>query len=304
MVNPKLVRRCEFCEEEVEDYPQHLRSHHKMAGTGEASKDSQAQVKCMFCLEQMSETDMFAHVFYGHNISGMFFSSAGGGEGGEKDLTPSKTVSVQTEDDPDTSSERFEPILSTSPSADLEIIDQSEISSNNDKEQMDTSEESPDELHDQEEETEEETEKLANPGCDLIYLDDDESDFEIEDDGPSPQLEIIFENSPAKYGDDSEVTLIETKNSNIPSKIQPSSVPIVDTPEPQVTLINIAKRKDPDVVSPSPVKKVRFSDVTNYYPIKKRGKLKRRTRKLVPLILGANTSLKYLKYWGTTNKPD
>lgn len=295
MMSCEAMRRCEFCEDEVEDYPQHLRSHHKMAGTGEAS---QVLVKCMFCLEQMSETDMFAHVFYGHNISGMFFSSSGGGEGGEIDLTSSNTVSVQTEDDPNTSCERFEPIPRVS--ADLDIIEQSENSSNNDEEQIAASEE-----HALEEERKEETEELTNTGCDLIYLDDDESDFEIEDDGPTSQPEIIFEpeNSQPEDGADSEVTLIEIKNSNIPSKTQPSSEAIVDTPEPRVTLINIAKRKDP-VASPSPAKAVRFSDVTNYYPIKKRGKLKRGARKLVPLILGANTSLKYLKYWGTTNKPD
>ena len=63
------------------------------------------------------------------------------------------------------------------------------------------------------------------------------------------------------------------------------------------TLIKVAK-SPPETVK----KKVTFSDMTNYYPISKRKRLKRRARE--PLLLGANTTLKYLKYWGTTNKPD
>jgi len=63
------------------------------------------------------------------------------------------------------------------------------------------------------------------------------------------------------------------------------------------TLIKVAKSL-PGTVK----KKVTFSDMTNYYPISKRKRLKRGARE--PLLLGANTTLKYLKYWGTTNKPD
>ena len=63
------------------------------------------------------------------------------------------------------------------------------------------------------------------------------------------------------------------------------------------TLIKVAK-SPPETVK----KKVTFSDMTNYYPISKRKRLKRGARE--PLLLGANTTLKYLKYWGTTNKPD
>merc|ERR1719471_2358098 len=42
----------------------------------------------------MSEVDMFSHVFYGHNISGLFFSIAGSGDESEK----VNTVSIQTEE--------------------------------------------------------------------------------------------------------------------------------------------------------------------------------------------------------------
>ena len=296
MVNSQKGRSCEFCDEEVEleDFPQHLRSHHKMACTGE---DPQAQVKCMFCMEQMSEVDMFSHVFYGHNISGMFFSSAGGEEeGAETDRSSSKTVSVQTEDNP---------TRSPGVSADLQgNIELSEISDNNNEELLavSASEESHLELHSPEEQ--------ITPDCDeenLILLDDDESDFEME--GPLPLPEVCYGPSHTFKTDDptdqpedkaeSEVSVVLIQNSNNPGETQPG----VDVPEPEVTLINVAKGKEKDLV-PGPVKKVRFSDVTNYYPIRKRGKLKRGARKLEPLILGANTSLKYLKYWGTTNKPD
>ena len=294
MLNSQEVRNCEFCErEEVEDYPQHLRSHHKMAGTADT------QVKCMFCLEQMSELDMFSHVFYGHKISGMFFSSAGE----EKDPTSTNTASVQTEETPDhhPASQRLEPVDRISADLEAADIEQSE----------------PDD-----------TEVETNPGCEeenLILLDDDESDFEMEVEGPLPDIygpsnssetegplddsdgpthkpENSSEDSQSEDVSESEVTFIQVKNSN---NRRPSSDSIVDAPEPEVTLINVAKRKEiMSGLTPSPIKKVRFSDVTNYYPLRKRGKLKRGAKKPEPLILGANTSLKYLKYWGTTNKPD
>merc|ERR1711971_19176 len=138
----------------------------------------------MFCLKQMSEVDMFSHVFYGHNISGMFFSSAGGGEGGETVLTSTNTVSVQTEESPPPSPQRLEPTHRVSDSLDLQRnIEQTEISSNNKEELVAASEGFHIELHGTEEE------EQTNPGCDeenLILLDDDESDFEM--DGPLPEV--------------------------------------------------------------------------------------------------------------------
>ena len=59
-------------------------------------------------------------------------------------------------------------------------------------------------------------------------------------------------------------------------------------------------------------KKVTFADITNYYPVKKPGWLERLHRSRgrgqgsggqQQQILGPNTSLKYLRYWGTPNKP-
>jgi len=75
--------------------------------------------------------------------------------------------------------------------------------------------------------------------------------------------------------------------------------------QPDNTL-QIPTEKLPEPESPTP-KKVTFANITNYYPVKKLRwleKLKLRGDKNVKSqILGPETSLRYLKYWGSTEKP-
>ena len=88
----------------------------------------------------------------------------------------------------------------------------------------------------------------------------------------------------------------------------------VHSASPQKTLpddqtVNIhtdVQRFENEPESPKP-KKVTFANITNYYPVKKLGwleKLKFRAGKNVKSqILGPDTTLKYLKYWGSSEKP-
>ena len=59
-------------------------------------------------------------------------------------------------------------------------------------------------------------------------------------------------------------------------------------------------------LEPTP-KKVTFANITNYYPVKKLGWLDRLKinggKNVKSQILGPNTSLKYLKHWGSSEKP-
>jgi len=225
-------------------------------------------VKCMFCLEPMSEMDMFSHVFYGHNISGMFFSSAGAED--EREKVTTNTVSIQTEEYSQELDQDQE-----------EHLDHTEESYHNNNNEMVN-----DYTHDAEV-----VERIAQEEENLILI-DDESDFEIESD-PLPDLfpPPQEKDEPAVFDSHKdEVTLLKVIDIMEVNE---------DTPEPEVTLINIAKTTAERVK-----KKVTFSDVTNYFPIKKRTRTRLKQREREPLILGANTSLKYLKYWGTTNKPD
>ena len=258
------ARLCEFCDTPVavEDYPRHLQYHHKMN-----CQDNKI-VKCMFCLEPMSEVDMFSHVFYGHNISGLFFSTAGSGD--EREKVTTNTVSIQTDS----------PELDQNQELHLDHTGESYNNNNNNNEMVnDNSDDA------------EVVERFAQEEENLILI-DDESDFEIESD-PVPDLfpPSQEENEPAVFDSHKdEVTLLKVIDIMEVSE---------DTPEPEVTLINIAKTPAERVK-----KKVTFSDVTNYFPIKKRTRTRLKVKEREPLILGANTTLKYLKYWGTTNKPD
>ena len=75
--------------------------------------------------------------------------------------------------------------------------------------------------------------------------------------------------------------------------------------QPDDTL-HIPSEKLPEPESPKP-KKVTFANITNYYPVKKLRwleKLKLRGGKNVKSqILGPDTTLRYLNYWGTSEKP-
>lgn len=261
------ARMCEFCDAPVLDYAHHLKYHHKM------NCPDDKIVKCMFCLEPMSELDMFSHVFYGHNISGMFFSSAGAGT----EVVATNTVSIQTEE--------------KSVKLDQSQEEHGETDNNNNDEEEDNVglNVSSNDTHDADV-----VENSAHEEENLILI-DDESDFEMDPDpDPFPVEDLVPDERRETGGDEedeeSEVTLLKVTRSD--------PRPSENTPEPQVTLINMAAKSPAERVR----KKVTFSDLTNYFPVKKRSRLKRRERE--PLILGANTSLKYLKYWGTTEKPD
>ena len=59
--------------------------------------------------------------------------------------------------------------------------------------------------------------------------------------------------------------------------------------------------------SESTPKKVTFANITNYYPVKKLGWLERLKirggKNVKSQILGPDTTLRYLKYWGSSKKP-
>merc|ERR1719471_2401405 len=216
----------------------------------------------------MSEVDMFSHVFYGHNISGLFFSTAGSGD--EREKVTTDTVSIQTEE--------YSTELDQNQEQHLDLTEESY--SNTSKEMVN------DKTDDAEV-----VERFAQEEENLILI-DDESDFVIESD-PIPDL------FPASQEEDEPAVFDSHKDEVTLLKVIDIMEVSEDTPEPEVTLINIAKTPAERVK-----KKVTFSDVTNYFPIKKRTRTRLKLKEREPLILGANTTLKYLKYWVTTNKPD
>ena len=115
--------------------------------------------------------------------------------------------------------------------------------------------------------------------------DDEESDFEL-DCQCSFCLHADMEHDVTSATDYSSLDLRDTQTDKTPSI--PTELPHQES------------------LQPTP-KKVTFANITNYYPVKKLGwldRLKIRGGKNVKSqILGPNTSLRYLKHWGSSEKP-
>lgn len=134
---------------------------------------------------------------------------------------------------------------------------------------------------------------------------DDESDFEMEC--------LFCDNCDfcKKSNNQTRATHNINESQDI-SEIINSDPPLVEHSKPISIFQESPDTNDNDIKSTNDVmsrkKTVTFADITNFYPVKKQVKSKSltsgRTRRRNELILGPNTSLKYLKYWGITNKPE
>jgi len=297
-------------------------------------------VKCKFCLQQMSEVDMISHVFYDHKISGIF-SSVGGENVRKNDVTTS-TVGIQTGENsilaPTNVLQREQ---EHEQERDHRGQDKDQDDQGHDQLRSETENSNTNNSY-QEIDDAYEVENLENGEEDLILL-DDESDVEIESKDDESDIEIeslpyihwedLSECSNEQSKESAEGRLTSSQHHDNTEQerdhcglgleqgpceldkdqdklghdqLRSSSIRETENSETNnsyqelddaFTLIKVAK-SPPETVK----KKVTFSDMTNYYPISKRKRLKRGARE--PLLLGANTTLKYLKYWGTTNKPD
>ena len=118
--------------------------------------------------------------------------------------------------------------------------------------------------------------------------DDEESDFEL-DCQCSFCLHADMDHDDTSVSDNPSLDLQESRPDDTPSF--PSQVAI-------------KTRHESSELTP---KKVTFANITNYYPVKKLGwmeRLKIRGGKNVrSQILGPDTTLRYLKYWGSSKKP-
>ena len=220
-------------------------------------------LRCMFCLETVLEVEYPAHVFHHHKISGLYLEAEDRGPGGCRE---SKFAQTGGDEDIwiDLDDERVEEREQLKLTLDNR--------STNDQSQI---------INSEDVSAEPEVREM-----DPLDVDSDESDFELdcqcsfclhadmEQDNECPDISLTDRYSPALQ----EAATTSQTQSEESFKSQPESP-----------------------------KKVTFADITNYYPMKKLGwleKLKIREGKSVKRqILGPDTTLKYLKYWGTTTKP-
>ena len=147
--------------------------------------------------------------------------------------------------------------------------------------------------------------------------DSDESDFEMDTcEYKIYNCECNFCKSKEGEGDEAEacdddLTVVEETLQH-----SPAETPITDCDDSvEKQLPDLPPNDTPQTQNTEPKKKkkkVTFADITNYYPVKKPGWLERLHRSRgrgqgsggqQQQILGPNTSLRYLRYWGTPNKP-
>ena len=310
-----MRKSCEFCDEVVDDngednYADHLRSVHKI-NVNHPDKP----VKCMFCFVMLKDIDMFGHVFLHHRVTGLML------EDNDRPV-PCAETGVQTDTDHDDGDTPLM-IADDEPAAAVTVGTQTDNENKPDTEtravqtyqDIDTDTSETDDLivdvHTEEavlnagsneilnynENTDadlvevadtEEGDSLLNKDDTLITLltDDDDSDFEIDCKclkcdycNSAPTSKTLFNSY--EDGDLEAEDEYTTVKSTI--KTSPKSNPVQRT---------------------EPKKKVTFQDLTNIYPVRKFRWLERLKKNREPMILGANTRLKYLKYWGVTNKPD
>ena len=136
----------------------------------------------------------------------------------------------------------------------------------------------------------------------------EDAEFEAEEDNmEQSQVEEVDMNENQEYSHASVSISPPPPCPTLPPTSPPASPCLLPTPPPSTNDAVLPLQQTPKRqlepkknMKKQEKKKVTFADLTNFFPTRKR----RFSKGIPPMqILGANTTLKYLKYWGTPVKP-